>query len=177
MLFHPRLHHQQRQAFKHALHRQHQRFQCVHALLFCGKNFLQRVGIGFGVHARRGAAQCAHGALLAHGGGNVFQQCADIGALGARYIQHILIFGRAAAVGDAVNFNGACLALHGHALTGQLIQRLTVQLDGRVHGRHLHLRANELRQHGQQFPFARRDRSRFQHSAGHIAGVGARAQF
>ena len=32
-------------------------------------------------------------------------------------------------------------------------------------------------QHGQQFPFARRDRSRFQHSAGHIAGVGARAQF
>ena len=177
MLLHPWLHHQQRQALEHALHRQHQCFQCGQTLLFGGKDLFQRVSVGFGVHPGRGAAQRAHGALLAHGGGDILQQRADIGALGALHIQHILIFCRAAAVGDAVDLNGARLALHGHALTGQLIQRLTVQLDGRVHGRHLHLRADELWQHGQQFPFARRDRSRFQHSAGHIAGVGARAQF
>ena len=134
------------------------------------------MGICFGVQTGSSAAQRAHGALLPHCGGDLLQQGADIGAFGAAHRQHILVFFRTAAVLDAVNFNRARLAFHGHALTRQLIQRLTVDLDRRVHGRHLHLRADKLRQHSQQFLLSGGDGGSLQHRAGAIAGIGTCAQ-
>ena len=176
MLLHPWLHHQQRQRSEHAFHRQHQCFQRSAPLLLCCKDLFQRVGICFGVQTGRSAAQRAHGALLPHGGGDLLQQRADVGALGAAHRQHILVFCRTAAVLDAVDLNGARLALHGHALARQLIQRLAVDLDCRVHGRHLHLRADKLRQHSQQFLLSGGDGCNLQHRAGAVAGIGACTQ-
>ena len=134
------------------------------------------MGVGLGVQPGAGAPQGAHGALLAQCVGNVLQQGADVGALGAGHLQHIFVFGGAAAVGDAVDLDGAGLALHGLALAGQLVKGLAAHLDRRVHGRHLHLLAHELRQHGLQFPLPCRDGGRFQHRAGDVAGIGALAQ-
>jgi len=134
------------------------------------------VGIGFGIHPGGHAAQGAHGALLAHGFGDFLQQHPDIGALGALYGQGILIFRRAALVPDVQNLDRPGLALHSLALTGQLIERLAVDLDRRVHGRGLHPGAEELRQNGQQLLLPCRYRGGLQHSAGHIPGIGALAQ-
>ena len=114
--------------------------------------------------------------LLAHGFGDLLQQHPDIGALGALYGQGILVFRRAALVPDVQNLDRPGLALHSFALPGQLIERLTVDLDRRVHGRGLHPGAEELRQNGQQLLFPCRYRGGLQHSAGHIPGIGALAQ-
>ena len=134
------------------------------------------MGVGLGVDACRRPAQSAHGALLAHRSSDVLQQGTDIGALGAADREDVLVLRRAAAVPDVQYLDGAGLPLHGHALAGQLIEGLAVELDCRIHGRRLHLRAEEPGQHRQQLGLPRRHRGRFQHGAGDVAGVGAQPQ-
>ena len=134
------------------------------------------MGVGLGVDTRRRAAQSAHGAFLAHSGGNVLQQSADIRSLGAADGEDVFVLHRAAAVPDVQYLDGTGLPLHRDALAGQLIEGLAVDLNSRVHGRRLHLGAEEPGQNSQQFLLPRRHRGRFQHGAGDVAGVGLHPQ-
>ena len=129
------------------------------------------------IEARRlGAPQGGHDPTAAQCRADVMAQGADIGALGAADPQQKVMLSGLLQHLQTKNGHRPGLALHGLALSGQLIEFFAVPLQGGVHGGHLQNIPGELGQHFLQLRQPRRHRVLLQHRARHVLGVGDLAE-